>query len=143
MSNYKMSVPIRPIPDLTSKLYWESLSNKNLKLQKCSECGKLRFPPLPSCPYCGSQRGEWVNVSGNAKIYSWIVVHAPINPSLKEDVPYVVGLVELEEGPRMVGRILGCSPEDIRKDMPVRFHYHVVDNELTLLAFEPVDKEQM
>jgi len=137
MGKYKMSVPIRPVMDLTSKPYWESLKEKNLKLQGCLECGKQRFPPLPSCPYCGSQKGEWESVSGVAKLYSWIVIHTPINPDLKEDVPYAVGLVELDEGPRMAGRILGCPQEELKKDMPVRFHYQVIDDELTLLAFEP------
>ncbi len=141
MGNYKMSVPIRPVMDMMSKPYWDSLKEKNLKLQKCLECEKLRFPPLASCPYCGFHEGEWVPFSGKAKLYSWIVVHAPINPDLKEDVPYAVGLVELDGGPRIAGRILGCSPEQLKKDMPVQFYYYVVDEELTLLAFEPADKK--
>jgi uncharacterized OB-fold protein len=138
MSHYEMSVPIRPVADLTSRPYWESLKQKNLKVQQCLQCRRHRFPPLPGCPYCGSVEDEWVAVSGKATLYSWIVVHAPINPELNDDVPYAVGLAKLEEGPRMAGRIVGCSPDRLKKDMPLRFYYKVVDDELTLLTFEPI-----
>lgn len=141
MEKYQMSVPIRPVVDDTSMPYWESLRNKDIKLQKCLQCGKLRFPPYPTCPFCGFQGDKWVPVSGRGKLYSWIVVHAPINPALEEDVPYTVGLVELDEGPRIAGRIVGCSPLDLKKDMRVRPNYKVVDEELTLLTFEPLDEK--
>ena len=141
MSLYQMSVPIRPVPDRTSRPYWESLKEKNLKVQRCLKCRRHRFPPLPGCPFCGSEEDEWAAVSGNAVLYSWIVVHAPINPGLQEDVPYAVGLATLEEGPRMAGRILGCDPDRLKKDMPLHLYYKVVDDELTLLAFEPAEKK--
>ena len=136
MTSHKMSVPIRPVMDPLSETFWASLREKQVTLQECSECARLRFPPYPSCPYCGSDNGAWVPVSENARLYSWVVVHAPISPDLKNDVPYVVGLVQLDDGPRMIGRVIGCDVEELKREMPVRFHYHKVDSELTLLVFE-------
>ena len=137
MENIHMNVPVRPVMDNDSKPYWESLQNKELKLQKCLECGKVHFPPSPGCPYCGSTDHEWVRISGKGKVYSWTVVNAPISPDLKDDVPFAVGLVELDVGARIVGRIIGCPLGEIRSDMAVRPIYRTIDDELTLICFEP------
>lgn len=128
---------IRPIVDLDSKPYWEWLQKKDFRLQKCGECGKFRFPPYPSCPYCGKGGGEWISLLPKGRIYSWFVVNITPEPRFKEDIPYIIALIELEVGPRIVGRLTGCTPEKVRADMPVIGKYHEVDQELTLLVFEP------
>jgi len=127
---------IYPEIDHDSALYWQSLREHKAKLQKCSKCGRLRFPPSASCYYCGMLGGEWTTISGKGTIYTWIVVHHPVDPRLVKEVPFVIALVELEEGPRVAGRLLGCDHKEIDVDMHVKAQYDDIDNELTLLNFK-------
>ena len=80
--------------------------------------------------------GEWETISGTGKIYSWITIHHPVDKRLAEEVPFVVALVDLHEGPRIIGRIIGGSNSKIKAGLPVRAVYDDLDEELTLLNFE-------
>ncbi len=128
---------IYPEDDRDSAPFWKYVKEHNAHLQKCEKCGRFRFPPMPSCPYCGAFSGKWTPVSGRGKVYTWIVVHHPVDPRLAAEVPFVVGFVELEEGPRLCTRIVGCDPWQIKGDMPVKARYDRIDSELTLLNYEP------
>jgi len=127
---------VRPQEDFDSKPFWDGLRSGHLRLQYCDECKKYRFPPYPACPYCGDPGGTWTSVSGKGVVYSWIVVHRSPLREYQEDAPYVIALVDLKEGPRMVGRLVGLDPEDVRADLPVFVRYMEIDKDLTLLAFE-------
>lgn len=128
---------IHPEMDHDSAPYWQSLREHQAKLQKCSKCGRFRFPPSASCYYCGTLGGEWTAISGRGNIYTWTVIHHPIDPRLANEVPFIIVLVESEEGPRIAGRLLSCEREQIKIGMPVKARYDDLDNELTLLNFEP------
>jgi uncharacterized protein len=128
---------IHPEVDQDSEFYWKSLKEHQAKLQKCGECGRLRFPPAPTCYYCGSSKWELKAISGKGTIYSWIVVHHPVDKRLQADVPFVLAQVELEEGPRIVGRLVNCDRNSIKGGMRVKVLYEDVDSELTLLNVEP------
>jgi uncharacterized OB-fold protein len=78
-----------------------------------------------------------VAVSGGGKVYSFTIVRRAMNPAFAEDVPYVYAIVELDEGPRLMTNIVGCAPEDVRVDMPVKAVYDRVTSEITLLKFQP------
>jgi uncharacterized OB-fold protein len=127
---------VHPEKDHDSVLYWEYLKEHKARLQKCENCGRFRFPPYPRCHYCGTSGGEWTLISGQGTVYSWVVVWHPIDPRLAAEVPFVVALVKLEEGPRVAGRLI-CDPEQIKGGMPVKTRYDDVDAELVLLNFEP------
>ena len=126
----------RPEIDQDSAPYWQSLRKHAATIQRCTKCGRFRFPPSASCYYCGTPGGSWEPISGKGTIYSWIVIHHPIDPRLSGDVPFTVLLVELEEGPRVAGRLIGTSPQQLKVDMRVKVRYDDVDSELTLLNFE-------
>ena len=128
---------IRPEIDQDSAPYWASVKEHKAKIQKCNSCGKYRFPPSPSCYYCGSPDGSWESIAGKGALYSWIVVHHPVDKRFASEVPFVVALVELAEGPRIVGRMYECRPEDMKAGMPVQVQYRNVDSELTLINFKP------
>lgn len=130
----KFIVP--PEKDDDSAVYWQSLKEHTARLQKCNECECFRFPPYPSCPYCGKLGGEWTQISGYGSVYSWTVVYHPIDPRLAAEVPFVVALIELEEGPRVAGRLVGFNHDQLKGGMPVKARYDDVDSELTLLNFE-------
>lgn len=128
---------IHPEKDHDSAPYWEHLREHKARLQKCERCGRFRFPPYPSCPYCGALGGEWAPVSGRGTVYSWIAIHHPVDARLASEVPFIVALIELEEGPRVAARLIGCDRERVKIGIPVKARYDDVDAELTLMNFEP------
>ena len=101
------SEPRRPAPsvDADSAFYWEGLGAGELRLQCCRDCGRHRFPPLPTCSHCGHPEWETVVSPGRGRLYSWIVVHRAFSPAFADDVPYAIGTVELDEGCRMLARL--------------------------------------
>ena len=90
-----------------------------------------------TCPSCGLEEYEWIKASGKGSLYSYIVVHPPTLPVFKDDVPYPVVLVELEEGPRMVSNVVDCANEDLEIGMPLEVFFDAVTEDLTLPKFRP------
>jgi uncharacterized OB-fold protein len=101
--------PPRPVPhvDEESADYWEGLRARVLRLQRCEACGRARFPAMPGCPYCGApaSRTTQVVASGRGLVYSFVRVHRALTPAMAGEVPYVVAVVSLAEGPRVIARI--------------------------------------
>jgi len=99
-----------PLPAVTedSAGFWEGTAAGELRIQRCSSCGRLRFPPRPMCPYCNSLAYEWAPMSGRGRIWSFVVPHPPLLPAFAELAPYNVIVVELDEDPtiRLVGNLL-------------------------------------
>lgn len=126
-----------PVPSEESKPYWEAARRRELKLQRCLDCGAFRFPPSVLCPECSSRSAEWAAVSGRGKVYSYVVFHRAYHPAFAGDLPYAVACVELEEGPRLLSNITGVAPEKIRCDMPVEVVFEPVTEEVTLPKFRP------
>ena len=89
--------------------YWEAGRRRELRFQRCLRCGTWRFPPQAMCASCHSLEHEWALASGKARLLSWVVVHPPVLPAWKERTPYVVVLVESEEGCRTMGNLLGAT----------------------------------
>src|SRR5207302_7168705 len=90
-----------PVVDDLTRPYWEAAGEGRLLLQRCADCGAHQFYPRPFCLACGGRRLEWVESSGRGRLYSFSVVHRTADPAFAQDVPYVFGVVELEEGPRI------------------------------------------
>lgn len=131
------------IPGMTdlTRPYWEAAREGRLVVQECAECGALQHPPLPACPNCrGAGHGSvprWREVSGEGTVYSRTIVRHATHAAFADQIPYVVALVELAEGPRLVTSITGCAPEEVRVGMPVRVVFRRVTDEVTLPYFEP------
>ena len=132
------------IPAMTqlSAPYWEAVREGRLVVQECGECRQLWHPPLPACPnchcYCHGSRLGWREVSGRGTVYSYTVVTHPTHVAFADQVPYVVAIVELAEGPWLVTSITGCAPGEVRVGMPVRACFRPVAEGITLPYFEPV-----
>jgi hypothetical protein len=92
--------------------FWESADKGVLAVQRCAACGKLRHPPGPSCPACRSLDWDAAPCSGRAELYSYTVVHHPPVPGFA--APFVVGVFELEEGPRIVSNLVGVPLGEVR-----------------------------
>jgi len=86
-------------PDLHTREYWDYVQARELRFQRCEGCRSFRFPPLSGCRDCGSNRAEWVAVSGHGRIFSYTVVHHPAIPEVREEVPYAVVVVEFDDAP--------------------------------------------
>jgi uncharacterized OB-fold protein len=132
---YKKPLPVIH-PD--NAPYWAALKEHELRMQRCSDCGTLRYPVSPVCYKCLSERCEWEKLSGKGVLRSWIVVEAATgNPAWSEDVPYVVALVDLTEGPRLTTNIVGIDADKLKYGMPLEIVYADVTPEVTLAKFRP------
>jgi uncharacterized OB-fold protein len=127
-----------PQPGEISRPFWEGTRAHELRMQRCRDCGKHVFYPRAVCPGCLSENLDWVTASGKGKLYSFTVVRRAMHPAFQEDLPYVLGIVELAEGPRLTTNIVGVEPEGVRVDMPVQAAYDDVTPDVTLLKFEPL-----
>jgi len=85
--------------------FWQGLAAGRFETTRCDDCGRLTFPPKPFCSHCWSQRVAWVLLSGGGKLYSQTVVHAA-PAAFQDEVPYRVGIVDLNEGVRIATRVL-------------------------------------
>ncbi len=134
MADYK-----KPLPriDEESRGYWEALARHELYFQRCRTCGTKRFPPRAVCPVDLSSATEWVRASGRGTVYSFTVTHQNQAPGFRESLPYVLAVVELEEGPRMMTNIVRCPPDEVRVGMAVEVEYEDVTGEITLAKFRP------
>ena len=133
-----MSAKPMPVPDADSRRFWEGCREHRLQIERCADCKTARFPPAALCPHCRSSRSEWVTASGRGTVFSWIVVRHPVPKDMYAgEVPYVVALVELEEGVRMPTNIVGCEPDAIRAGMPVEVVFEDVSADITLPRFRP------
>ena len=129
----------RPLPEVSelTETFWSAAKERRLVVQRCDDCGTLRFPPELGCYMCGSLRVSWSEMSGRAKLYSWTVAHPPLLPYFGERAPWPVAVVQLEEGPRMVTNVVGVASDDYAFDMPLVADFEDVDGEVTLVVFRP------
>jgi uncharacterized OB-fold protein len=126
-----------PLPNEDTEAYWEACHKGKLTASRCAACGHTFLPPARVCPSCLSSDVPLAPMSGRAKVYSFIVVHRPTHPAFFGDAPYLVAIVELEEGPRMHTRLVGVDPKDVRVGMDVQVLFQKVDDEISLPVFEP------
>jgi uncharacterized OB-fold protein len=126
-----------PKPDEDTQPFWEACRRRELRMQQCRQCGTFRFRPRPICPVCLSETAEWVLLSGLGTIYTFGVVQSDLIPAFRDDLPYVIALVDLDEGPRMTTRIVECLPEAVQIGMRVRVVFQDV-GDFTLPYFRPV-----
>jgi len=127
-----------PVPNAETAPYWAAAREHRLTVQRCLECGQPRFYPRAICPRCGSDRTEWMDCEGTGTVYSYTVVYRPPSEAFAADVPYVVAVVELSEGPHLMTNVVGCPPDQVTVGMPVRVRFRDMGEELALPLFEPI-----
>ena len=130
----------KPLPriDEESRGWWEALGRHELYVQRCRDCDTLRLPPRAVCPVCLSSAVVWERASGRGTVYSFTVTHQNQAPGFREELPYVLAVVELEEGPRLVTNVVGCAPDEVRIGMAVEVTFDDVTPEVTLPKFRPL-----
>ncbi|HUJ77168.1 MAG TPA: Zn-ribbon domain-containing OB-fold protein [bacterium] len=125
-----------PVVDGESRPFWEGCRRHQLVLQQCQGCGRTVYYPRALCPFCHSDRLEWKPVSGEGSIYAFTIARRPAGPAFKADVPYVVALIQLKEGARMMSNIRTAQVESVRIGQKVRVVFEDVTPEITLPKFE-------
>ncbi len=126
-----------PKPSALTKPFWEGTRQHKLLLQRCKQCAVFRWTPLALCPSCYSPEYEWKEASGRGKLYSYSVIYRPQTPEFAPDVPYVLAAIRLDEGPLMMTNMTGCTPEQLRMEMPVAVQFEKATDEITLYKFRP------
>ncbi len=135
-----MTTYAKPLPPVNSDTapFWEYCKKHELRMQKCTQCGHVRYPPSIICPKCHSMEAEWVELSGKGKVYSFAIFRRVYHEAFSKDMPYAVAIIHLDEGPHMLSNVTGCAVEDIKIDMPVEVYFEDITDKFALPKFKPI-----
>jgi uncharacterized OB-fold protein len=116
-----------------SRPFWEGCSESQLRLQHCSDCDRFQFYPRIVCSHCDSDSLSWRAVSGRGSVASFTIVRRGISRAY--EAPYVVALIDLEEGPRMMSNVVDCEPESVAVGDAVDVKFEAWSSDHTLPVF--------
>jgi uncharacterized protein len=125
------------IPDEDSKEFWDGCHRHELLIEECDN-HHFRYPPRPICPECFSTKYNWTKVNGKGEVYSFIVVRRPLGPEWEKDVPYVVAVILLDQGVKMISNVIGIKPEDVKIGMKVEVVFEDATESFSVPKFKPV-----
>jgi uncharacterized protein len=111
-----LSLRALPAPDNASRHYWQSAAEGRLVVQRCTSCGVYQFYPRALCASCAGET-EWVEASGRGSLHTFTVIRQNRSEAFAALSPYAVGIVELEEGVRMMSNIVECDVEELQVGM--------------------------
>jgi uncharacterized protein len=123
-----------------SRPFWDAAREGKLFIARCGSCSRTHHYPRPFCPYCWSEDVSWEEASGRGTLYTYSTVYVNDLPPFKEQLPYVAAIVDLEEGPRLMTRLVGVDPTaaaDLTIGMPVVVDYESVSDDVTVPVFRP------
>ena len=128
-----------PIPQQESDFYWQKCKEHELWLRNCQSCSKAYFYPRDICPNCYGRDTSWVKASGKGSLYTFGIVHQIPRPNYKGPVPFVVAIVQLDEGPLFPTNLININPdpETIKIGMPVEVVWDPITEDITLPKFQP------
>src|SRR5437773_9732727 len=128
----------KPIPriDEESKGFWEACQRHELYVQKCRACGALRYYPRALCPSCLSDATDWVLSSGRGTVYTYTVTYQNQAAGFRDELPYVLAYVELDEGPRILTNVVNTPADTVTIGMPVEVVFEDVDEGLAIPKFQ-------
>jgi len=132
----------KPLPEITdlTRPFWTAAKNGKLVLQKCSRCETVNFPPKPWCIECGSRDLDWTEAKPTGTIYSHTLSYsvAMNYPDWKSELPIIMCIIELDDGPRMYGQVTDCSPEKIEIGMRVEAYFEDISEDAGIPKFRLV-----
>lgn len=132
--------PHRPTTDSDTERWWAAVQNRELMVNACGSCGRASLYIRPFCPHCWSEDIALRPASGRARLYTWSVVHQNGAP-FDARVPYILAMVDLEEGPRLMTVIEQCSVEQLRADLPLVVDFRTDDDGFIVPVFQPIQPE--
>lgn len=107
-----------------------------LCIQKCSDCDAWHHIPRERCSQCGSFSLDWAECSGQGTLFSWTETSTPPLPSLQDDVPFIVALIELQEGPRIICRLVDVANDELHVGQSFKAKMVDLTPEFSLTVFE-------
>ena len=124
-----------PIESPESAPFWQGCRESRLLLQRCEACGRHQFYPRVLCTACGGARLGWAEASGRGRIKSYTVIRRAVSAAYEPEVPYVVALIELAEGPTLMSNVVDAAPEAVRIGAPVRVRFDAWSEDRKLPVF--------
>lgn len=131
----------RPIPhaDAVTEPYWAAARERRLVMPRCRACGRHHFYPRTLCPHCGGAELDWAAVAGTGVLYSYTIVNRAPSPAFDSELPYVVAIVELDEGPHLMTNLVGCEPAAAKIGMRVKVDFQALGEGVLLPVFTLAD----
>jgi uncharacterized OB-fold protein len=126
-----------PLITAANKAFWGAAKKHELVVNKCLNCGAL-YSNVTECSACDNPRMGWIKVSGKGEVFTFCIYHQAFHPAWKDDIPYNVAYVKLDEGPLLMSNIVDCANKDIYIGMPVAVVFEDLTEEITLPKFKPV-----
>lgn len=131
-----------PVATPTTQPFWDGTQAGELRLQCCTACGKYQLYPRLRCPACGAAALAWVCASGRGRLHSYVISHLAA-PGWEGEVPYVIAVVKLEEGPTMLSNLVGlpADPAALPLDLPLQVHFEP-RGDMVVPLFRPIDTQE-
>jgi uncharacterized OB-fold protein len=128
-----------PLITATNKPFWDEAKRHELVIYKCRNCGAV-YSEVVECAVCNKPDMAWMKSGGKGEVFTFCVYQQAFHPAWKDDIPYNVAYVKLNEGPLLMTNIVGCENKDIYIGMPVEVVFEDINEEITLPKFRPVNK---
>jgi uncharacterized OB-fold protein len=131
----------KPVPSTTaeSQPFWTGCRMHQLLIQRCTDCGTVQFYPRGLCASCWGDRLEWERSSGTGSIYAFTVVYRSAAPGFKDELPYVLAWIELDEAVQVLANVVGGEPESVRIGMRVEVEFENRTPDITVPRFRPIE----
>jgi uncharacterized protein len=126
-----------PRPGLFSLPYWDAAREGRLVYQRCRQCDHIPRLPARTCAACGGGELDWLTSSGKGHLYSWTVVWRPQHPAFS--IPYAPAVMAVEEGWWLMTAVIGCSPDDLRDQLPLQVEFHPAGGDIWLPYARPAE----
>lgn len=129
----------KPLPRVneTTRPYWDAAREGRLLIQRCRACALFIHYPRPWCPGCWSTALDWVEASGRGRVVTYTIVHQAPFAAYAGDVPYVLAVIALAEGPQMMANVVGVAPAEVRIDLEVEVTFEERAGGFRVPQFQP------
>ena len=124
-----MSGKPAPVPNADTKPFWDACNEGRLIYQSCRSCGHTQFYPRAICVNCEGRDLDWLDATPAGTVHTFTVVHRAPTPAFREDAPYVLALIDLDDGFRMMMNVVDCDPEAVEIGMAVRIVFEDRDGQ--------------
>lgn len=129
----------KPLPTITplNAPFWRAARQGELRLQQCCQCRHIRYPISEVCPECLSEESEWARLSGRGTVFSFVTFHQVYHPAYRDEVPYNVSIIQLDEGPRMISNVVDIAVDQVAIGQKVEVCFDPVSDTVALPRFRP------
>jgi len=134
MKEYNKPIPVK---QPWTEEFWKGTKEHKFLIQHCDDCDINIFYPRKFCPECWGSNFGWIEASGKGKLHTHTVTHHGVEQRFAGDLPFVLALVDMDEGVRVMTRIVNCEHEDLKCDMPVEIVWEDITDDMALYFFQP------